>query len=470
MDFALKQVFVLTIILGTILVIISENRNPVKTIAWCVVLAFMPVIGLLLYILFGMDNRHRRLIKEDDLSRLKGITEIIQGEDISSDIPAQYKPLAGMLHKMNRAYPLSGNNVEIITDFQTMSDRLIADIGSARQNINMLFFKFEDDEVGRRIADALIKKAEEGVQVRLIYDDAGNLMVPRRFYKKLRKHGLQVRGFIKIFLPILSRDYNSRNHRKVVVIDGKVGYMGGMNIAQRYAEGLKWGIWRDTQIRIMGPAVSELQTSFLTDWKFTKGDTPDLGLMYPYNAPCGNTLMQIVTGGPMDKWNAMMQAYMTAIVSARSYAYLQSPYFIPPEPIMKVLQNAALSGVDVRVMIPYRGDKGVLPPWASRSYIKEALNAGIRMYLYRKGYMHAKTLVIDDSLVTIGSTNLDFRGFEQDFEINAFMYDENLARQQHNLFIEDQKDAELIDPLEWDKRPLLDKAKESAARIFSQVL
>ena len=470
MDFAPKQVFVLTIILGTILVIISENRNPVKTIAWCVVLAFMPVIGLLLYILFGMDNRHRRLIKEDDLSRLKGITEIIQGEDISSDIPAQYKPLAGMLHKMNRAYPLSGNNVEIITDFQTMSDRLIADIGSARQHINMLFFKFEDDEVGRRIADALIKKAEEGVQVRLIYDDAGNLMVPRRFYKKLRKHGLQVRGFIKIFLPILSRDYNSRNHRKVVVIDGKVGYMGGMNIAQRYAEGLKWGIWRDTQIRIMGPAVSELQTSFLTDWKFTKGDTPDLGLMYPYNAPCGNTLMQIVTGGPMDKWNAMMQAYMTAIVSARSYAYLQSPYFIPPEPIMKVLQNAALSGVDVRVMIPYRGDKGVLPPWASRSYIKEALNAGIRMYLYRKGYMHAKTLVIDDSLVTIGSTNLDFRGFEQDFEINAFMYDENLARQQRDIFLEDQKDAELIDPIEWDKRPLLDKAKESAARIFSQVL
>ena len=470
MDFALKQVLVLTIILGTILVIISENRNPVKTIAWCVVLAFMPVIGLLLYILFGMDNRHRRLIKEDDLSRLKGITEIIQGQDISSDIPAQYKPLAGMLHKMNRAYPLSGNNVEIITDFQTMSDRLIADIEGARHHINMLFFKFEDDAAGRRIADALIRKSEEGVLVRLIYDDAGNLMVPRRFYRKLRKHGIQVRGFIRIFLPILSRDYNSRNHRKVVVIDGRVGYMGGMNIAQRYAEGLKWGIWRDTHMRITGPAVSELQTSFLTDWKFTKGDEPDLDPMYPYNSPCGNTLMQIVTGGPMDKWNVMMQAYMTAIASARHHAYLQSPYFIPPEPIMKVLQNAALSGVDVRVMIPYRGDKGVLPPWASRSYIKEALNAGIKMYLYRKGYMHAKTMTIDDSLVTIGSTNIDFRGFEQDFEINAFMYDENLARQQHDLFIEDQKDAELIDPLEWDKRPLLDKAKESAARIFSQVL
>ena len=470
MDFTLKHIVVLTVILGTILVIIFENRNPVKTIAWCMVLTFMPVIGLLLYILFGMDNRHRRQIKDEDLSRLKGITEITQSDDILSEMPVPQKPLADMLRKMNKSFLLSGNDVEIITDFQTMSDRLIADIEGARHHINMLFFKFEDDAAGRRIADALIRKSEEGVQVRLIYDDAGNLMVPRRFYRKFRKHGIQVRGFIRIFLPILSRDYNSRNHRKVVVIDGRVGYMGGMNIAQRYAEGLKWGIWRDTHMRITGPAVSELQTSFLTDWKFTKGDEPDLDSMYPYNPPSGNTLMQIVTGGPMDKWNVMMQAYMTAIASARHHAYLQSPYFIPPEPIMKTLQNAALSGVDVRVMIPYRGDKGVLPPWASRSYFKEAMNAGIRIYLYRKGYMHAKTMTIDDSLVTIGSTNIDFRGFEQDFEINAFMYDESMARQQRDIFLEDLKDAELIDPLEWDRRPFIDKAKESVARIFSPVL
>ena len=465
-----KHLFILTIIIGTILVIIFENRNPVKTIAWCMVLTFMPVIGLLLYIVFGMDNRQRRQIKDEDLRRLKAITETRQSDNIASVTSVQYEKLACMLRNMNQAYPLEGNNVEIMTDFSTMSDRLVADIESARHHINMLFFKFEDDAAGRRIADALIRKAEEGVQVRLIYDEAGNLMVPRRFYKRLRKNGIQVRGFIRIFLPILSRDYNSRNHRKVVVIDGKTGYMGGMNIAQRYAEGLNWGIWRDTHMRITGPAVSELQTSFLTDWQFTKGDEPDLDSMYPYNPPCGNTLMQIVTGGSMDKWNVMMQAYMTAIASAKSHAYLQSPYFIPPEPIMKALQNAALGGVDVRVMIPYRGDKGILPPWASRSYIKEALNAGIKIYLYRKGYMHSKTMTIDDSFVTIGSTNIDFRGFEQDFEINAFMYDEDLARKQREIFLEDQKDAELIDPMEWDKRPLIDKAKESVARIFSQVL
>ena len=295
-------------------------------------------------------------------------------------------------------------------------------------------------------------------------------MVPRRFYRRLRKHGIQVRGFIRIFLPFLSRDYNSRNHRKVVVIDGNVGYMGGMNIAQRYADGLKWGVWRDTHMRITGPAVSELQTSFLTDWKFTKGDDTDLDLMYPYNPPCGNTLMQIVSGGAMDRWNIMMQAYMTAIAGSRRYAYLQSPYFIPPEPLMRVLQNAALSGVDVRVMIPYRGDKGILPPWASRSYINDALAAGIKVYLHRKGYMHAKTLVIDDSMVSIGSTNIDFRGFEQDFEINAFMYDETLACQQRDIFLADQNDSELVTVEAWEKRPRMDRIKESFARVFSQVL
>lgn len=466
----LKYIFILTVVLGTILVIITENRNPVKTIAWCLALIFMPFIGIILYILFGMDNRHRRLIRKEEYDRLKGMTKTIQSDDIVSDIPDRHKPLATMLYKANRAYPLSGNDVEIMTDFITMSDRLVTDIENARHHINILFFKFEDDTAGRKVADALIRKAEEGVQVRLIYDEAGNMMVPRRFYSRLRENGIQVRGFIRIFLPILSRDYNSRNHRKVVVIDGKVGYMGGMNVAQRYAEGLKWGIWRDTHIRITGPAVSELQTSFLTDWKFAKGDDPDLDVMYPYNHPCGNTLMQIVTGGSMDRWNIMMQAYMTAIASARSYAYLQSPYFIPPEPLMRVLQNAALSGVDVRIMIPYRGDKGILPPLASKSYIADALAAGMKIYFYRKGYMHAKTLVIDDSFVTIGSTNIDFRGFEQDFEINAFIYDSDLADQQRDIFIRDQKDCEEVIPEEWEKRPRIEKAKESFARIFSQVL
>lgn len=417
-----------------------------------------------------MDTRHKRLIKEEDYTQLKGRTKALQKDDICTNPPEKHKLLIQLLSEVNNAYPLNGNKVEILTDFSTMADKLIEDINHAKHSINLLFFKFENDAAGRKIADALISKAQEGVEVRLIYDGVGNIIVPRKFYKKLKQGGVQVKSFIKIYLPVLSRDYNSRNHRKVVVIDGIIGYMGGMNIAQRYAEGLKWGVWRDTHLRITGPSVSELQTSFLVDWKFSSGNDVDLNIMYPHNPPCGDTLMQIVTGGAMDKWNNIKQGYMKAISRSSKYAYIQSPYFIPPESIMKVLQNAALSGVDVRIMMPHRGDKGILPPWASRSYIQEALEAGIKIYLYQKGYLHAKTLVCDDEFVTIGSTNIDFRGFELDFEINAFIYDSKVAKKQRDIFLEDQKDSELIELEKWKKRPLLDKIKESFARIFSPVL
>ncbi len=470
MLYSWNYIIVAIIILGTIFIIISENRNPVKTIAWCLILIFIPILGIILYILFGMDNRHRRLIKEEDYQRLKGRTASIQKGDICTNPPEKYQLLIQLMSQVNNAFPLNGNKVEILTDFSTMSDKLIQDISKAKYNINLLFFKFENDAAGNRVADALIAKAAEGVEVRLVYDAVGNITVPRRFYRKLKKNGIQVKSFIKVYLPFLSRYYNSRNHRKVVVIDGNVGYMGGMNIAQRYAEGLKWGVWRDTHLRITGPAVSELQTSFLVDWKFSSRKKVDLESMYPYNPPCGDSLMQIVTGGAMDKWNNIMQGYMKVISRSSKYIYIQSPYFIPPEPIMKVLQNAALSGVDVRIMMPYRGDRGILPPWASRSYIQEALEAGIKVYLYRKGYMHAKTLVCDDDFVTIGSTNIDSRGFELDFEINAFIYDEKLAKEQKNIFLADQEDSELLNLEEWKKRPIRDKIRESFARIFSPLL
>ncbi len=470
MLYSWNYIIVAIIILGTIFIIISENRNPVKTIAWCLILIFIPILGIILYVLFGMDNRHRRLIKEEDYQQLKERTASIQEKDICTNPPEKHKLLIQLMSQVNNAFPLHGNKVEILTDFSTMSDKLIQDINKAKHNINVLFFKFENDAAGNRVADALIAKAAEGLEVRLVYDAVGNITVPRKFYRKLKNNGVQVKSFIKVYLPFLSRYYNSRNHRKVVVIDGKLGYMGGMNIAQRYAVGLKWGVWRDTHLRITGPAVSELQTSFLVDWKFSSRKKVDLDAMYPHNPACGDTLMQIVTGGALEKWNNIMQGYMKAISRSSNYVYIQSPYFIPPEPIMNVLQNAALSGVDVRIMMPYRGDKGVLPPWASRSYIKEALEAGIKVYLYQKGYMHAKTLVSDDDFVTIGSTNIDSRGFELDFEINAFIYDEKLAKEQKNIFLADQEDSELLKLEEWKKRPLIDKIKESFARIFSPLL
>lgn len=470
MQLTWNHIILLVIILGMIFVIISENRHPVKTLAWCMILIFLPVAGILLYILFGMDSRNRRQIRQDELLLLKNMTARIQKDEIADCSSHEHAGLAGMLENANMAFPLIGNKVEIFTDFGSMYDSLLHDVESAVHHIHILFFKFEADRTGRRLADALIRKAGEGVDVRLIYDDAANLGVSKRFFRRMQKAGIQVESFIRIHLPILSRDYNSRNHRKIVVIDAKCGYMGGMNIADRYDKGLKWGIWRDTHMKITGPAVSEMQTSFLTDWKFTSGQVPDTSGLYAYNPPCGDTLMQIVTGGPMDRWNIVMQGFMTAIAQARRYVYMQSPYFIPPEPMLRVLQNSALGGVDVRIMIPYRGDKGILPPLASFSYVKEALESGIRIYLYQKGYMHAKTIVCDDSFLSIGSTNIDFRGYEQDFELNAFIYDRELATRQKDIFLADMQECRQVTLEEWQKRPLARRAMESFARMFSPLL
>lgn len=470
MEITWQSIIILLIIIAMIFVIIGENRNPVKTLAWCLILIFLPVIGIVLYILFGMDTRDKRLIKDEEWRGLKGITARTQQDDINIDVDDQHREMVRLIYKVNDALPLTGNKVEIITDYRTMADRLVEDILSAEKHINVIFYKFENDAAGNRVADALIEKAQEGVEVRFIYDYVGNILVSRRFYRKLRKSGIQVKPFVKLILPILSRDYNSRNHRKVVVVDGKIGYMGGMNIAERYEKGLNWGIWRDTHIRITGPAVSELQTSFLTDWKFVKGDTVDLASMYPQIPACGDATMQIVTGGARSRWDIMLQGYMAAISRSHRYVYIQSPYFIPPEPLLLTLQDAALSGVDVRVMVPYRGDQGVLSPLASESYFSEALAAGVKIYLYRKGFMHAKTLVVDDSFVTIGSTNIDYRALLENFEINAFIYDEALAKEQRDIFLRDQEDAELVTPEKWEKRPWTRKAKESFARVFSELL
>lgn len=465
-----EQVAILFIIISVVFVIIIENRHPVKTLAWCMILTFIPVFGVILYILFGMNTTHRRLIKSADQAILKGRTAEVQSDEIVEKVPAEYETIVGMMRNANKAFPLSGNKVEIFTEFRSMSDSLVEDIENAKHHVHVLFFKFENDSEGRRIADAMIRKAKEGLDVRFLYDDAANLAVSPFFYRKMRKGGVQVQSFIRIVLPILSQDYNFRNHRKLVVVDGKIGYMGGMNIAKRYAVGLKWGKWRDTHMRITGPAVSELQTAFLTDWQFVSHKLPPLEGLYPYNPPCGDTMMQVVTAGPLDRWNIIMQGFMRAIAQSRRYIYIQSPYFIPTEPIVRALQNAALGGVDVRIMIPYRGDRGVIPALASRSYVKEALEAGVKVFFYQKGYMHAKTMVCDDSFVTIGSTNFDFRSFEQDFEINAFMYDPSLAVTYRDIFLRDQEACEQTDLESWMKRPMWYRIKESFARIFSPLL
>ena len=307
--------------------------------------------------------------------------------------------------------------------------------------------------------------------MRVQFDDAANLTLPkRRFYRWLRSQGVQVHPFLKVVIPFISNNANYRNHRKVVVIDGKVGYAGGMNIADRYSDGIHGGIWRDTHFRVTGPAVAELQTSFLTDWQFSSKEFLFSKKYFPKAVAEGNVKMQIATSGPMDEWHVIMQGMLNLIAQSDRYIYIETPYFIPSETILMSLRNAALSGLDVRIILPERMDRGVLTGLATRSYIEPMLVAGARVFFYKKGFIHAKSIVVDDRTSTVGSTNIDNRSFDQDFEINAFFYDVPVAERLRDDFMKDQADSVEISLAEWSARGRIKRFKESVARLFSPLL
>ncbi|MCI5618625.1 MAG: cardiolipin synthase [Rikenellaceae bacterium] len=468
----MRTIFEILLLLTVISVggiLITENRHPVKTFCWILIICILPVFGLVLWFFFGTSKRNKRLIDEKQLQVLKSIVVRTYPDRIEENIQGNSADLSKLLWMTGRSIPLKGNSLKVYTVCQEMYDDLVRDLKTATDHIHFEFFKFEDDQIGRRIGEILIAKARAGVQVRVQYDHVANYF-RGKFYNWLKEGGVEVEPFLKVSLPFLSSDTNYRNHRKIVIIDGRIGYAGGMNIAQRYATGIKRGNWRDTHFRVVGPAVSEMQVVFLTDWCFSRKELLDDQRFFPRVESDDNVTMQIASSGPMDQWNVTMQGMMRIITRAKSYVYIQSPYLIPTEPVMSALRDTALAGVDVRLMIPYHGDRGVIPALASRSYVAQALEAGVKVYFYNGGYLHAKTIVSDDEIVTIGSTNLDVRSFEQDFEINAFIYDSNLAVQMKEIFLRDQDDCSWVTAEQWAYRPKLEKVKESVARLFSPLL
>ena len=457
------------VVASTVTLVITQNRHPVKTLAWMMVLVFLPVIGLVLYFFFGIDNKHRRLISDANLARLKSHAFSLAETLPPPEYDDRDADLVNLLRTTNKACPMPGNAVRVYTEFGTMLSDLLDDMRSARDHIHFEFFKIEDDSVGRAIEEVFVEKVREGVEVRVQYDDAANLD-RKRFFRRLRDEGVQVQPFLKVVIPFISSDTNYRNHRKLVVIDGRIGYTGGMNIAERYLKGIRGGVWRDTHMRVEGPAVSEMQTCFIVDWQFSSRQVLDACRYYPELSPKGSVTLQVATGGPMDEWRVIMQGIVQMIASSREYVYVQSPYLVPTEPVLLALRNAALSGVDVRVMIPYRGDRGIIVPLASRSYVGEVTAAGVKVYFYSGGYMHSKAIVCDDRVSTIGSTNMDVRSYEQDFEINAFIYDREVAATLRKAFLHDQLDSWLVDPAKWAGRSWFKRYKESLARLLSPLL
>lgn len=456
-------------IIGLIIVIIAENRNPLKTIPWVIVLLLVPGIGLIFYFFFGQDNRKKRIISRRTYKRIINRPKMERIEDPYAIAPETYKKLATLLNRSKTAPLLYAERIQIYTNGKDKFKDLLDDIRQAKHHIHLQYYIFCDDEIGREFQQLLIKKAHEGVQVRVIYDDVGCWNVKDKFFHEMKQNGIEIYPFLKVAFPVFTSKVNYRNHRKVVVIDGKIGYMGGMNVADRYWKGVSWGVWRDLHFRITGKAVYGLQTAFLIDWYVVSKQVLTSKIYYPALPVQTALLMQILTSGPVSPWRTLTQAYIYIITNAKQYVYIQTPYFLPTEGLNQALQVAARGGVDVRIMLPEHSDTQ-MANLASRSFLAEMIRAGVKIYFYQEGFLHSKLLLSDDYVTCIGSANMDFRSLEHNFEINAFVYQRDFAIQMKKIFMHDSEHSRRITPRVWLKRPLRKRFSESFMRLFSPLL
>ena len=451
-----------------------DNRQPAKTIAWVLVLLFVPVVGIVLYIFFGQNTRKMKLISGRSLDQLskRSMLEFVEQRNLR--MPEYFSSLVRLFTNQSMSLPFKDNAVEFYTDGYQFFPALLQAIKGATNHIHLDTYIIADDPLGRLVSDALIAKAREGVEVRLIYDDVGCWRVPERFFDRMRQAGVKVRSFMPVRFPAFTSKVNYRNHRKVCVIDGTQGFIGGMNIALRYVKGLHGGTlpWRDTHMRLRGSVVYALQRAFLVDWYFVDRTLINDHRYYP-PMPwhiSNDSLAQVVTSSPIAQWPDIMQGYVRILLEAKRYVYMETPYFLPTEPVLFAMRTAALAGVDVRLLIPRRSDAWLIQ-LASMSYVTETLEAGVKVRLYEKGFNHSKLLVADDQISTCGSTNIDFRSFENNFEANVFFYDRQTALRIKDIYMRDEDcSINFSEARELHHRPYMHRFVESLLRLLSPLL
>ena len=457
--------------LAAIIHVLMDNRQPAKTMAWVLVIGFIPVVGVVFYLFFGINHRKERIISQGQMDELTKRSMLSFVGQHNFRVPERQKPLVDLFVNQNLALPFKDNRIDIMTDGYAFFPELLKDISEATHHIHINIYIFEDDALGRLVADALMTKARQGVKVRLIYDDVGCWRVGNRFFEQMREAGVEVVPFLPVHFPSFTSKVNYRNHRKIIVIDGRIGYIGGMNIARRYVSDK----WRDTMLRVQGGVVYALQRAFLVDWYFVDHTLITDRIYYPpvseeLTAKNHQLVAQVVTSGPMARYPEIMQGFVRIILAARRYIYIETPYFLPNEPILFALKTAALAGVDVRLMCPLYSDARFLD-WASRSYLREIHEAGAKIYLYEPGFLHSKLLISDDSLVSCGSTNVDFRSLENNFEANVFVYDEGTALRLKKIFLDDQSQAVLLSDVPNRLHPkFYARLWESFTRLVSPLL
>jgi len=462
------------------IIIIFFNRKDPKTVwAWLLLLYFIPIVGIVFYLVFGQDMHRSRMFRvkeiEDKLNfTIKSQEEFIRGHelDTTSAIAQNYSDLILYNLEISGAVYTQNNDVTILTDGEEKFDLLMKEIEQAEKYIHIQYYIIRNDEVFDRIKKALILKVREGVEVRVLFDSMGCKSVPRRIWKQLFAAGIKIGEFFPSLPGRIPVRVNYRNHRKIVVIDGKVGFVGGFNIGKEYiSKDVKFGYWRDTHLRIAGSAVMALQIRFALDWNYATKENLFLNSDYfiEEEVKFENLGIQIISSGPDSKYNLIHDNYLRMIHKAKKNIYIQTPYFIPDESILLALRIAAKSGIDVRLMIPCKPDHPFVY-WATYSYMGDLLDAGAKCYIYENGFLHAKGVTVDGLVCCYGTANMDIRSFELNFEVNAVIYDEKTTREMEDVFRWDMKKSKRITMAEYTKRSFIIRVKEQCFRLLSPLL
>lgn len=478
-SFIVTGILILNIFLAIALIFL-ERRDATSTWAWLMVLFFIPFFGFFIYLMFGRRLREKHLFRWEGRNKI-GIDQLIDYQmssiqdntlEFRHSEMEKYKDMIYLHLRNNDAVLTQDNDVEIFNDGNAKFEALIEDLENAKDHIHVQYYIFRLDHLGKRIREVLTKKAKEGVEVRLLFDDMGSRGVYKRHFHELIHYGGKVEAFFPSILPLINTRLNYRNHRKIVVIDGKIGYIGGFNVGDEYLGKVKkFGYWRDTHLRIEGSAVHPIQTRFILDWNQASADQ-DIEYAdkyFPAIPLKGSVGMQIVSSGPDSEWEQIKDGYLKMIFRAKKYIYIQTPYFIPDISFLDALRIACLSGVDVRIMIPNKPDH-IFVYWATYSNVGHLLKAGAKIYIYENGFLHAKKIVIDDEVATVGTANIDVRSFKLNFEVNAFIYDHDKSHELAELFEQDLLVSTELTLDIYNERPLNIRMKESFANLISPIL
>lgn len=474
----IEYVILILLIIGTVLVILTdEDGDSGRKISWILVVVLVPVVGILCYVVFGLNHRgdrkyeryarkfHEAFVKHSDKKPYRKLF----GDSCRSKVREGYRELSALLSRSNGTTVTDFNSVEIITSGKRKFEALVHDLENAQDHIHMEYFYFRKDPGSKRIKEILIRKAREGVKVRFIHENIANIDISPWYYNEMKKAGVEVVKFTnaRFNLLKLSARLNYRNHRKIVVIDGKIGYTGGMNIGDDY-----FLRWRDTHMRITGNAVYALQYSFLYSFCVSGGAIPDnFHVLFPDQEPGQkrSELVQIVPDQPVDRWPVIHMGAVWTVQHSSDYVYIQTPYFVPPEPLLQALKSSALKGTDVRIMIPRKADQPYMN-LANKSYYNTCLEAGVRIFEKQGNFIHSKTIVSDDYLSVIGSANMDYRSLELNYEINAYIFNEETAKRNKDIFLADLEECKEVTLDAWKKRPWYLKLGQAVIRLFAPLL